>query len=550
MSHARPHLGQPRQDRPLKTDPLSRAAIELQRAVSFHQAGKLTEAEAGYRRVLALDPANHDALGLLGMIHHSHDEHETAIRLLRAAIAIRPAARFYTNLGVCLEAAGDLSGCIAAFRQAVALSPTDPSAWTPAVFNGDLHPYGTPQLQLAARREFNAQHCAALTQAAAPHTNDPDPDRRLRVGYLSADFRHHSAALVLLPILAGHDHQHVEVYCYWQQYQEADAETERFRQAADHWRVVTALSDDELAQQIRRDQIDILVDLSGYSNGNRLTMLARKPAPLIMTGWGHATGLGIDACDYLLADAITAPTEIARHYHESILHLPCILAFDPRPPYPDVAPPPAATTGTVTFGYFGRTNKTSEPVWAIWAQILQRVPQSRLVFKGRDYAVQGHKARLTEFFGSLGVESSRLVFLGATPRPEHLRAYSTVDVALDTWPQSGGVTTLEACLMGVPSVALRGDSLNGRVAASILATLGRPFWIGASSAHYVEIAVLMAKTAATLEDRQSLRTSLLESIICRPAEYTRVVETVYRQAWVRWCQSRAERSLLTLVGAW
>lgn len=522
----------------MRQHPLSEAAVTLQTAVSLHQDGKVKQAETAYRRVLALDPANADALSLLGMIHHDYGEHEAAVRLVRAAIAIEPQGRFLYNLGVVLEGRGDIPGCVAAFRQAAQMDLSDPSGWTSAIFNGDLHPFATPAIRLADRRAFNAQHCAALTKAAQPHANDPDPDRRLRIGYLSADFTDHSAAMVFWPVLAGHNHQAVEVFCYWQQRGLSDAYTERFREQADHWRVVSGVSDEQLAAQIREDRIDILVDLSGYSNGNRLTMLARKPAPIIMTGWGHVTGLGIDAADYILADAICGSSEIARQHHEELLHLPCIMAFDPRPPYPDVAPPPAETNGYVTFGYFGRTLKTSEQVWSAWANILHRVPKSRLVFKGREYADLAYRSRLVEFFASLRISSARLDFLGPTARQHHLAAYGGIDVALDPWPHGGGVTTLEACLMGVPSVAMLGDHLNGRIAPSVLATIGRTFWVGADADHYVEIAALMARTTATLADRQGIRAALLESIICNPRAYAGAVEAIYRQAWSRWCDKQ------------
>jgi predicted O-linked N-acetylglucosamine transferase (SPINDLY family) len=354
--------------------------------------------------------------------------------------------------------------------------------------------------------------------------------------------------MVFGPVLDGHDHDAVEVFCYWQQRGPVDAYTERFKAQADHWREASGLSDEQLAQQIRSDGIDVLVDLSGYSNGNRLLTLARKPAPIIMTGWGHVTGLGIDAADYILADAITAPEEIACQHHEQILHLPCIMAFDPRPPYPDVAPPPAQQNGYVTFGYFGRALKTSEQVWAVWAQILHRVPKSRLVFKGREYMDQAYRARLIEFFASLRISSTRLDFLGSTHRQDHLAAYGGIDIALDPWPQGGGVTTLEACLMGVPSVAMLGDHLNGRIAPSVLATIGRGQFVGVDAEIYAEIAVKLAHTKITLAHREAMRSALLDSIICDGPAYARAVEDVYRQAWTSWCASQVERPLLTLVG--
>jgi predicted O-linked N-acetylglucosamine transferase (SPINDLY family) len=214
-----------------------------------------------------------------------------------------------------------------------------------------------------------------------------------------------------------------------------------------------------------------------------------------------------------------------------------------------VSPPPKAHTGIVTFGYLGRAIKTSERVWALWAEILHRVPRSRLVFKGREYADHALRTRLLEFFASLRISSSRLDFQGATPRGHHLASYGQIDVALDTFPQGGGITTLEACLMGVPSVTLLGDDINGRTSASVLATIGRKDWIAVDPEHYVTIATVLAQTPTTLADRRGLRDALLTSIICDPPAYAAAVERVYREAWAAWCSQQATRPALALVGS-
>lgn len=513
-------------------------AVLLQQATVWQQDGDLERAETAYRRVLALDPAQPDALNLLALIHHEKGDRELAVRMLRAAIKINPAARYYTNLGVILAARGDRTGSVAAYRQSVQLNPGSTAAWPGVIFSMDLHPHATPAVRLADRRAFNARHCAALTAAAAPHTNDPDPARRLRVGYISADFTNHSASMVFEPVLAGHDHENVEVFCYWQQEGDRDAITDQVEAQADHWRVVNALSDDALAEMIRADEIDILIDLSGYSNGNRLLMLARKPAPIIMTGWGHVTGLGIDACDYILADRICVPPEHEGRYHERVLNLPCVVGYDPRPPYPEIAAPPADVNGYVTFGYFGRASKTGETTWAAWADILHRVPGSRLVLKGNDYRDVGYRATVTDFFVSLRISSHRLEFLGPSPRLHHLESHGGIDIALDPFPQGGGVTALEACLMGVPSVALLGDYLNARIAPSILTAVGHPEWVAKSVAEYTDLAVTLAQQPRTVQDRQQLRQALLGSILCDPRAYAAAVERVYRQAWREWCAAQ------------
>lgn len=523
----------------------ARAAATFEMAAAMHREGRLDQAEDGYRRVLAHDPSNADALNMLGLVHHARGEGDAAVSLMRASLAIRETAAYRYNLGLVLESRGDVVGAIAAYRQAATLDPDDVTNWSSAIFAGDLHPFSTPEIRLADRRAFNARHCAMLTASARMHANTPDPGRRLRVGYLSADFVDHSAGLVFEPVLSGHNRENVEVYLYWQQRQQADTITERFRGYADHWRIVNTLSDEQLAAQIRADGIDVLVDLSGYSNGNRLLALARKPAPVIMTGWGHVTGLGIDASDYILADAVAVPDGAEWQHHERVLRLPNVLAFNPRPPYPDVAAPPCERNGYVTFGYLGRATKMSESVWAAWADVLHRVPNSRLVLKGREYADAGYRARIAEFFASLRINGSRIAFCGASDRQPHLNTYADIDVALDPFPHGGGVTVLEACLMGVPTVTLLGDHLNGRIGASVLATLGRQQWVGLSVDHYIEIAVALGLSRQTQETRASLRDDLLRSVICDAQGYAQAVERLYREAWAAWCVERAP----VLVGA-
>ncbi len=516
--------------------------VLLNQASVWQQEGKLQEAEQAYRQVLAADPANPDAMNLLALIHHEKGQRDHAIRLLRAAIKIQPAARYYTNLGVVLAAHGDRTGSISAYRQAIALNPSGLTAWPGVIFSMDLHPYSLPSVRLADRRALNRQHCAALTAEAAPHTNDPDPDRRLRIGYISADFRSHSASMVFDPVLTGHHARNeMDVYLYWQQEDEPDDLTKHFAALADTWTVVNELSDETLAETIRADGIDILVDLSGYSNGNRLLTLARKPAPIIMTGWGHVTGLGIDACDYILADAVTVPSAHESLYHERILRLPSIVAYDPHlDTLPPVTPPPAEQNGYVTFGYLGRASKTSEAVWAAWAQILHRVPHSRLILKGNDYLDGSYRDRILDFFVSLRISSHRLEFHGPSPHAHHLAAHAQIDIALDPFPQGGGVTTLEATLMGVPTVALMGNYLNGRIAPSILAAAGWDDWVATSEPEYIDMAVKLADAVGrwTIGDRMVLRHHLKKSILMDANAYTEAVEDVYREAWRRWCREQ------------
>lgn len=513
--------------------------ILLHQAIAWYEAESYDRAEQGFREVLASDPSSADAVCHLGLIAYLRKEGEKAARLLRAAIALEPKrAQFWTHLGSILVIQGDHAGAIAAYRRATELHPDHLGAWGGLVFAMDLHPYAPAAQRLADRRRLNDYHCAALTAAAPAHENDRDPDRVLKVGYLSGDFREHSASTVFGLPLKHHDPAAVEPHVYYQRDCPEDAITRAFREQLPNWTEIQHLDDEMLAARIRRDGIDILVDLSGFSAGHRVMALARKPAPVIITAWGHVTGLGIDACDYILADEVCIPPEHADLYHERALYAPCVVAYEPRAPYPPVAAPPQERNGYVTFGYLGRARKTSEIVWAAWGEILRRVPFSRLLLKGGEYADATYERRVREAFYSMGIAPHRLEIRKGTPHYEHLATYGELDVALDPFPQGGGCTLLEACLQGVPSAVLMGDYINARIAPSILNVIGRGSWVADDVPGYIERAEWMATRTWTLNDRRELRSALLESVICDPEVYTRGVEAAYRSAWKDWVASR------------
>lgn len=515
--------------------------ILLHQAIVWFEAESYDRAERGFREVLAADPSNADAVCHLGLIAYLRKEGAKAERLMRAAIALEPKrAQFQTYLGSILVNQGEHAGAIAAYRRATELHPDHLGSWGGLVFAMDLHPYAPAEQRLADRRRLNAHHCAALTASAPPHANDRDPDRVLKVGYLSGDFREHSASTVFGLPLKHHDPARVEPHVYYQRECPEDAITRAFRERLPNWTEIQHLDDEMLADRIRRDGIDILVDLSGFSAGHRVMALARKPAPVIITAWGHVTGLGIDACDYILADEVCIPPEHDDLYHERALYAPCVVAYEPREPYPPVAPPPQERNGYVTFGYLGRARKTSEIVWAAWGEILRRVPNSRLLLKGGEYADAVYERRVREAFYSMGVAPHRLEIRKGTPHHEHLATYGELDVALDPFPQGGGVTTLEASLMGVPSIALLGDYINARIAPSILNAIGYWDMVAESVDAYVEKAVALPGWHRTLDARMELRAALLRSVICDAERYTRGVEDAYRQAWRAWATPTEE----------
>jgi len=517
------------------------AVVLLHQAAVWHRDGAYRECEDACREALAADPGNPDALNLLAMVLHERGEAAQAAILLRRAARIEPSGRMFSNLGVVLSSARDYVGGITAYRQALRVDPLNVTAWTNLLYAIDHHPYATPELRLADRRAFDGWHCAAMTAAAPPHDNDPDPDRKLRIGYVSGDFRNHSASYAFAPVIFGRDRERYEAVLYHNHDGPPDQDTVRFKADADAWRPIAGLSDDEVARQIREDRIDILVDLSGYSIGGRLLVFARRPAPVQITGWGHATGTGLACMDYLLSDAVVIPPEHEQQYRERILRLPAVMGYDPRPPYPDVVAPPKERNGYITFGNLGRGAKLNEQTLSAWAELMRRLPTSRLILKAKEYANPVLREWALSVLAALGVPPDRVSIRGSTTRELHLATYGELDVHLDSFPTGGGITTLDACLMGVPTVTLLGDYPTGRVSASIVRTIG-DFTVVPDVEEYVQIAAILAQARHDLADRLDRRRRLLDSIICNQYAYAAACEDAYREAWRSWCASRAPQA--------
>ena len=427
------------------------------------------------------------------------------------------------------------------YRQALALQPDDHQAHSGLILVLDHHEGATPADRLGERRAWNARHARALTLAARPHDSperqprDLDPNRPIRVGYVSGDFLYHSASSGFAPVVLSHDPSRVEVVCYATN-RRKDAQTARFQRGVPTWRDASTWTDEEIAARVRADRIDVLVDLGSHSASGRLLVFARRPAPIQVTAWGYATGTGLDAMDYLFADPICIPPEREHWYHEQIVRLPSAVCYEPPPSMPEVAPPPIMEQGTITFGSFNRATKLSDQSLDLWARLLARVPDSRILFKSPGLDDAENRARILAAFAAHGVGAERIEILGRTPIYEHLAAYSKVDVQLDPFPHVGGATTFDGFLQGVPCVTLLGELITARSSASYLTLLGLDDLIARTPDEYVEIAARLADDPGRLaRERTTLRQRLLASPLGNADVYTRAVEAAYRELWRRWC---------------
>jgi predicted O-linked N-acetylglucosamine transferase (SPINDLY family) len=446
-----------------------------------------------------------------------------------------------TVLGQCLGHQGKTREALELYDQALALQPDHEAAITQKVFALDFDTrVGFPEHQEARKSWSTAIGSKMPRIVEERRQNVLDPDRRLTVGYVSADFRDHSAALVFGPVLRNHDKATIEVICY-SNINLRDSVTDRFQRAADKWVDAWRLPDDELAERILADRVDILVDLSGFTAGHRLGMFARKPAPIQVTAWGHATGNGMPEIDYLFSDPVSTPAGVRHLFAEKVYDLPCLITIDAPPEAARPAlQPPCLANGYVTFGVFNRIDKISADAVRVWSQILQSVPQSRLTIKHGALRDAALRELLVARFTAHGVASERIQCLGSTDRLGHLAAYDGVDICLDPFPMNGGVSTWEALQVGVPVLAKLGNSNASRAAGAILCSIGLNEWVVETEAQYIDHAL---KYAAQPDYLAALRTEVSGRVQASASgntkTYTRAVETAYRTMWRDYCARRA-----------
>ena len=548
------------------------ASFHFDLATALQDMGRFDQAIAYYRNAVMLEPNYLEALSNLGCLLKDMGKPNEAIAFHRRALAVEPnAPASHNNIGIALQALGQLTEATNSYRQALALRPNYPDALNnlgnalkdqgkineaissyrqALAFKPDMiDAYSNLVMlfhyvsdfssadMLAEARRFG--ETVARSAAAMDFPNNRDPGRRLRIGYVSGDFRTHPVSYFLAHVLEAHNPADVEIFCYSNS-AIADAMTRRLTEAADHLRTIAALSDAEAAAMIRRDQIDILVDLSGHTSNNRLPLFALKPAPVQVAWLGYFGTTGLVAMDYILADRFVVPAGEERHFTEIVLRLPdSYLCFDP--PDMDVAidPAPGLTDGAVTFGCFNNRAKISPATVELWSRVLKRVPNSRLLLKTITLVDAGICRDLRAQFADHGIEADRLILEGPSPMAEYLAAYNRVDIALDPFPFTGGATTAQTLWMGVPLVTLRGDRWVGRQGESILAAIGLSELVAENPDRYIEIAAALAADPVRLSGyRSRLRAQMEASPFCDGGRFARNLEAAYRAIWRSWCEKQ------------
>jgi predicted O-linked N-acetylglucosamine transferase (SPINDLY family) len=366
--------------------------------------------------------------------------------------------------------------------------------------------------------------------------NNPDPHRRLRIGFVSGDFHAHPVGYFLARVLEALDPTCFEVFCYSNS-AIVDAMTTRLWEAAIGWQSIVGVPDDKAAAMIRQDGIDILVDLSGHTSLNRLPLFALRPAPVQVTWLGYFGTTGLSTIDYIIADRFVVPPGEEIYFSETVWRLPgCYLCYSPHSLDIPTGPFPALANGFVTFGCFNNRAKLTAETVAAWAAILQQMDGSRLFLKTKSLTDAGCRAVLQTQFSDHGIAAERLILEGSSPLAEALEAYHRVDIALDPFPFGGCTTTAETLWMGVPLVALQGTRWTGRMSQSILATMNLNDWVATDVEGYVATACRLAGDLPNLAGlRSDLRRRLESSSFCDGPNFTRGLEKAYRSMWTEWC---------------
>jgi len=510
-------------------------------ANALRERRQFDESIAACRRALELRPGYAEAHNNLGAALAEQGRLEEAITAYRCALELKadfPEA--HNNLAVGLAALGQFDEAIPAFRRGLRLRPWDASAHSNLIFTLSFHPGYDAGMIAEERVRWNRQFSDPSKPFILPHTNDRNPARRLRIGYVSPDFRDHVVGRNLIPLFERHDRQSFEIACY-SGVISPDKLTDRFRQWAQHWRNTVGVGDEALAEMIRKDSVDILVDLAQHSGSNRLPVFARKPAPIQVSFAGYPETTGLETIEYRISDryleAGSADDETGKG--ERICFIDSFWCYVPGEESAEVNGLPASESGIVTFGCLNNYGKVNEQVLDLWARVLGRVTDSRLIMRSPGGS---HQRWALGILAKEGVAPDRVEFVKTIPRQDYLELYRGLDIVLDTFPYNGHTTSLDALWMGVSVVSLAGRTPVSRGGLSQLTNLGLSDLAAHSEEDFVRIAAGLAGDLPRLALlRSTLRGRMQNSVLMDAPRFTRQVEEAYRKMWRSWSQQQPSR---------
>jgi predicted O-linked N-acetylglucosamine transferase (SPINDLY family) len=521
----------------LRIDP-DHAETHLNLGVLLGDKGELLQAEASLQRALGAKPGFVDASFNLATVVWKQGRCDEAEALYRELIRLKPQhVDAHMNLGALLKDQGRLDEALDIFRAILRIKPEASLIHSNLIYTLNYHPgYDCMAIREECAR-WNSIHAEPLKPEIRPHPNAADPERRIRIGYVSPDFRQHVDALFLVPLLSNHDHARYEIFCY-ANVTHPDAMTKRLRNYADVWRSAIGMSDQQVAELVRSDQIDILVDLKMHTANNQLLVFARKPAPVQVAWLGYPGTTGLSTMDYRLTDRyMDSPGRHDACYSEESIRLPdCFWCYDGSTSQVPVGSLPALESGLFTFGCLNTFCKINEGCLSLWEDVLRRVANSRLLLR----APRGQiRDSVIGRFQRDKIAEGRIELVETMPRAEYLAMHHRIDLGLDPSPYNGHTTSLDAFWMGVPTLTLVGKTVVGRAGYSQLCNLGLSELAAETPAEFVELAARWANDLQGLQElRGSLRQRMQRSPLMDGKRFTRNVEEAYRHMWARWCQRR------------
>ncbi len=516
----------------------SRIDLMFLLALTLSEINQLLKAEELYKKVLEIEP-NPLVLYELGRICVQTQRQTEATQYRRKAVKADPENTvFWVGLAIDLIREGQLQEGIELLQKTIEKVPCNADVHSKLLFHLHYLPEMNPGTLFEEHKRWGWIQ-APISMAKASHDNDPDPNRRLRIGYISPDFRKHSIAYNFEAFLDGHDRQVVEVYGYGN-VAKPDEVTQRFENKFDHYRNIYGVSDKDVAVMIEQDKIDVLVEMAGHVGNNCMVVFAYKPAP-IQVDYGGINTSGMQQIDYRLTDDTIDSPQSEKFYTEELVYLPDgFFCYTP----PDFAPPvmslPALANGCVTFGSFNNSMKINPYIISLWSKILKANEGSRFLMKFRGGNDQEMRQRYYRYFEQLGINQDRIAICGWKSSTEHLQLYGQIDITLDTYPFNGCLTTLEGLWMGVPTITLSGKGLLlSRVGQTILSRIGLEYFAASTPDEYVAKATALAKNPDALAKiRASMRQRMAGSVLCDAKGFAANIEAAYRKMWHRWCRSK------------
>ena len=494
--------------------------------------GALDEASDALEKAVSLNPKYANAQNNLGILRQRQGRYGDAENIFQIAIQIDPEfADPYVNLAEVYKETGRAEDAVEFYQKSLQLAPDRPSVHSNYLYalnnmhsllDGDIY---------KAHKKWDQQHAAApLSHPARANTKN----RALKIGYVSPDFRRHSVSYFLLPIFANHDSGMIEVTCYSNGLIE-DEVTEQLRNSVAQWRSIFGMSDTDAARLIQSDEIDVLVDLSGHTMGNRLPLFALKPAPIQASYLGYPATTGLSAMDYRITDALADPIGASDEMHtEKLVRLGGgFLCYQPPDDAPDVGPAPYLKNGYITFGSCNNLAKLTPQVIQVWARILRAVPQAKLLLKAKVLGDEAVKNRLINAFLAEGIDKARLDLRSWIISRSPLSIYNEIDIALDPFPYNGTTTLCETLWMGVPTVVLEGGRHSARVGYSLNSQVGLNDWTASDINGYVALASMRANDRSNLSElRENLRDQVKNSALCDGLAFTMELEQAYVKMWL------------------